>query len=126
MTDGQPASLSWNKAPFWGLQPDLYYCLTVAGLLIWGAICDDRTGLSFTLLLALASAVIIGSESRRTRGCILLSQIRDFPFRRLLRLAGSRWRYSIPPFSLPRYIALVRTAQKTPLPTVLLLLHMQG
>jgi hypothetical protein len=27
----------------------------------------------------------------------LLSQIRDFPFRRLLRLAGLRWRYSTPP-----------------------------
>jgi hypothetical protein len=49
------------------------------------------------LQLALASAVIFGSESRRTRGHILLSQIRDFPFRRLLRLAGSRWRYSTPP-----------------------------
>jgi hypothetical protein len=31
-TDGQPASLSWNKAPIWGLRPDLDYCLTVAGL----------------------------------------------------------------------------------------------
>jgi hypothetical protein len=51
--------------------------------------------------LVLASAVILGSESRRTRGHILLSQIRDFPFRRLLRLAGSRWRYSTPP-PLPR------------------------
>jgi hypothetical protein len=49
------------------------------------------------LLLALASAIIFGSESRRTRGHILLSQIRDFLFRRLLRLAGSRWRYSTPP-----------------------------
>jgi hypothetical protein len=49
------------------------------------------------LLLALASAVIFGSESRKTRDHILLSQIRDFPFRRLLRLAGSRWRYSTPP-----------------------------
>jgi hypothetical protein len=28
-TDSQPASLSWNKATFWGLRPDLYYCLTV-------------------------------------------------------------------------------------------------
>jgi hypothetical protein len=36
------------------------------------------------LLLALASAVIFGSESHRTRGHILLSQIRDFPFRCLL------------------------------------------
>jgi hypothetical protein len=49
------------------------------------------------LQLALASAVIFGSESHRTRGHILLSQIRDFPFRRLLRLAFSRWRNSTPP-----------------------------
>jgi hypothetical protein len=49
------------------------------------------------LLLVLASAVIFGSESRRTHGHILLSQIRDFPSRRLLRLARSWWRYSTPP-----------------------------
>jgi hypothetical protein len=49
------------------------------------------------LLLALASAVIFGSESCRTHDHILLSQIRDFPFRRLLLLAGSQWRYSTPP-----------------------------
>jgi hypothetical protein len=48
-TDGQPASLSWNKEPIWGLRPDLYYCLTVAGLLIWGALSDERTGLSFII-----------------------------------------------------------------------------
>jgi hypothetical protein len=24
-TDGQSASLSWSKAPIWGLRPDLYY-----------------------------------------------------------------------------------------------------
>jgi hypothetical protein len=50
------------------------------------------------LLLALASAVILGCESRGIRGHILLSQIWDFAFRRLLPLAGSRWRYlSSPP-----------------------------
>jgi hypothetical protein len=49
------------------------------------------------LLLALASAVILGSESLGTRDHILLSHIRDFPFRRLLRLAGLWWRYSTPP-----------------------------
>jgi hypothetical protein len=48
-TDGQPASLSWNKAPFWGLRPDLYYCLTVEGLLIRGALSDERIGLSFAI-----------------------------------------------------------------------------
>jgi hypothetical protein len=49
------------------------------------------------MLLALASAVFLGSESLGPRDHILLSQTRDFPFRRLLRLAGSRWRYSTPP-----------------------------
>jgi hypothetical protein len=49
------------------------------------------------LILVLASTVILGSESLGTRDHILLSQILDFPFRRLLRLAGSRWRYSTPP-----------------------------
>jgi hypothetical protein len=48
-TDGQPASLSWNKAPIWGLRPDLDYCLKVAGLLIWGALSDERTGLSVAI-----------------------------------------------------------------------------
>jgi hypothetical protein len=42
-TDGQPASLSWNKAPIWGLRPDLFYSLTVAGLLFLGALSDERT-----------------------------------------------------------------------------------
>jgi hypothetical protein len=96
-TDGQSASLSWNKAPIWGLRPDLYYCLTVA--VCWcGALSLTRGRVCrLQLLLALASAVIFWSESRRTRGHILLSQILDFPFRRLLRLAGLRWRYATPP-----------------------------
>jgi hypothetical protein len=41
------------------------------------------------VLLALASTVILWSEPLWTRDHILLSQIWDFPFRRLLRLAGS-------------------------------------
>jgi hypothetical protein len=49
------------------------------------------------LLLVLASAVILESEFLGTRDHILLSQIRDFPFLRLLRLAGLRWKYSTPP-----------------------------
>jgi hypothetical protein len=49
------------------------------------------------MLLKLASAVFLGSESLATRDHILLPQIWDFPFPRLLRLAGSRWRYSTPP-----------------------------
>jgi hypothetical protein len=97
MTDGQQASLSWNKTTFWGLRPDVYYCLTISGLLIWGALSDERTGLSFTIAAGPRQRIIFGSESRRTRGHILPSEVRDFPFCRLLRLAGSRWRYSTPP-----------------------------
>jgi hypothetical protein len=48
-TDGQSASLSWNKAPIWGLRSDIYYCQTVAGLLMWDALSDERTDLSFTI-----------------------------------------------------------------------------
>jgi hypothetical protein len=46
-TDGQSASVSWNKAPTWGLRSDLYYCQRVASLLMWDALSDERTGLSF-------------------------------------------------------------------------------
>jgi hypothetical protein len=49
------------------------------------------------LLLVLASIFILGSESHRARNHILLSKIWDFPFCRLLRLAGLRWRDSTPP-----------------------------
>jgi hypothetical protein len=48
-TDGQSASLSWNKAPIRGLPPDFYYCQSVEGLLMWGALSDERMGLSFTI-----------------------------------------------------------------------------
>jgi hypothetical protein len=33
-TDGQSASLSWNKAHVWGLTLHFYYCQAVAGLLV--------------------------------------------------------------------------------------------
>jgi hypothetical protein len=46
-TDSQSASLSWNKAPIWGLRPDINYCLTITVLFLWGVLSDERTGLSF-------------------------------------------------------------------------------
>jgi hypothetical protein len=69
----------------------LRVCLYGAVSLTRGRICRLH------LLMVLASAVIFESDSRGNRDHILLSQIRDFPFRRLLRLAGLRWRYSTPP-----------------------------
>jgi hypothetical protein len=35
-TDGQPASLSWNKATIWGLRPDFYYLCDSYGLVLVG------------------------------------------------------------------------------------------
>jgi hypothetical protein len=66
----------------------LRVCLSGAPSLTRGRVC------CLQLVLGLASTVLLGSESRGNRDNILLSQIRDFPFRRLLRLAGLRWRYS--------------------------------
>jgi hypothetical protein len=40
-TDGQSNSKSWCRAP------DIYYSLTATVLFLWGALSDDRTGLSF-------------------------------------------------------------------------------
>jgi hypothetical protein len=61
------------------------FILTVAGLLVWHSLTRGQV-CYLKLLLDLASAVILGG----TRDHILLSQIRDFTFRRLLRLAGLR------------------------------------
>jgi hypothetical protein len=79
--------MSWNKAPIWGLRPDFFYCQIIASLLMWGAFSGERMGLSF--------AIAPGPRQR--------SSVRvrvpwySWPFRRLLRLAGLRWRYSTPP-----------------------------
>jgi hypothetical protein len=85
------------SSPIWGSWPDLYYSLAVTSCFCGTpSLTRGRVCLLYTLL-ALASVVFLGPESLGTRDHILLSQIWDFPFRRLLRLAGSRWRYSTPP-----------------------------
>jgi hypothetical protein len=49
MTDGQSFSLFWCQAPICGIWQDFYYCQTVAGLLMWCALSEERTGLYFTI-----------------------------------------------------------------------------
>jgi hypothetical protein len=71
-----------------GARGQIFIGQSVAGLLMWGALTRGRV-CRLQLLLALASPVILGSESRSTCNHILLSQIPNFPFRRLLR-----WRCS--------------------------------
>jgi hypothetical protein len=95
--DWRSVSKSWCRAPS-GAYDQIFITVWQLRSCFCGAL--SRTGgrvCRLQLLLALASAVILGSEPLGTRDHILLSQIWDFPFRRLLRLAGSRWRYSTPP-----------------------------
>jgi hypothetical protein len=58
-TDGQSASISWNKAPTWDVRPDLYYCMTVAGLLMWDALSDERTSLLFARVTVSSSKSVV-------------------------------------------------------------------
>jgi hypothetical protein len=95
--DGQSVSLSCNRAPIWSLRPNFYFCQSVADLFLWGALSNEKRVCRLQLLLVLASAVILRSESLGTRDHILLSQIQGFPFCRLLRISGLRWRYSTSP-----------------------------
>jgi hypothetical protein len=83
-TDGQSASLSWNKAPIRGLRPYFYYCQTVAGLLLWSALSDERTGLSFT--------IAAGTRQRRhSRVCV------PWDSRPYFTVSDSRLPFSSPP-----------------------------
>jgi hypothetical protein len=90
--------------------------------MMWGVLYDERTGLSFIIAAGLASAVILGSESRGTRDHILLSQIRDFLFVASFDSQGYgidiRPRLHTVPRMFPlatdsRYIAWCRTPWKT-------------
>jgi hypothetical protein len=101
-----------------------YFCQTVAGLLIGGALSDERTGLLFTIppghrqrshswfrVPRGSWPYFTVSDSRLPQPggpgpCIYISQEQcdpvispgtGFPFRRLLWLAGLQWKYSNPP-----------------------------
>jgi hypothetical protein len=90
-------SKSWCRTPS-GAHDQIFFTLWQLGSFFYLAPSLTRGCVCLLyMLLALASVVFIRSDSLGTRDNILLSQIRDFPFRLLLRLAGSRWRYSIPP-----------------------------
>jgi hypothetical protein len=147
-----PISSSWRQAPW---DPQQVFFFNTCGYSPYVTSSLTREWVCrLHLLLVLARAVILGSESRRTHDHILLSQIRDtpqpggpgpriyisqeqggpvtspgtgFPFRRLLRLAGLRWRYSnLPPHGVNMIQSIYSLGvgpQKTPL---LLLLHVDS
>jgi hypothetical protein len=108
------------SSPIWDSWLDIHYCLTVTVLFLWGALSDERTGVPFVYAAG-------PCQRSLSRNHILLShRIWDFPFRRLLRLAGSRWRYSTPPphgfQSIPipvfSYILSARTTYRKHSPSI--------
>jgi hypothetical protein len=113
-TVSRPVCLGTNHSSV-GLRPDLYYCQTVPGLLMWGALSDERTGLSFIIAAGPRQRshfwvrvpqnswpYFTVSDSRLPQPGGPGPRIYNPPgtgllFRRLLRLAGLRWGYSNPP-----------------------------
>jgi hypothetical protein len=53
----------------------IFISQTVAGLLMWGALSDERTGLSFAIGAGVASAVIFGPESAGLATLLILSPV---------------------------------------------------
>jgi hypothetical protein len=105
-----PISSSWRQVP-WDSRPLLFSQLNTCGYSSYVTSSLTREWVCrLQLLLVLASAVILGSKSRGTND--LEGQVPVFisprnriaqlypqalgSFRRLLRLAGLRWRYSNP------------------------------
>jgi hypothetical protein len=96
-TDGRSVSKSWCRAPS-GAHDQIFINVWQLRSCFCGAPSLTRWRVCLLyMLLVLASAVFLGSESLGSRDHILLSQFWDFPCRRLLRLEESRWRYSTPP-----------------------------
>jgi hypothetical protein len=63
------------SSPF-GAHDQIFVTVRQLRSFLWGALSDERTGLSFVYrLLALTSAIFLGSESLETRDHILLSHI---------------------------------------------------
>jgi hypothetical protein len=119
-TNGQLASLSWCQTSIWGPRQDFYYCQTVVGLLMWGTLSDERTGLLFTIAAGpcqrIHSSVRVPHDSLphfnvwdsrlpqtggpgshiyipQEQGGPVIPLGIGFHFHHLLRLAGLRWRY---------------------------------
>jgi hypothetical protein len=95
-TVNRPACLG-IKHPSGSCDQIFITCVTVTVFFFCGSLSEERTVLPFVCAAGNCQPIFLGSKSLGTWDHILLSQIWDFLFRRLLRLAGSRWKYLTPP-----------------------------
>jgi hypothetical protein len=95
-TVSRPVSLG-IKHPFGAYDQIFITYVTVAALFLWGALSDERTDLSFIYAAGPCQRNLsLFRVPWNSRPYFTVSELRR-PFRRLLRLAGSRWWYSILP-----------------------------
>jgi hypothetical protein len=91
-------SVSLGVEPHLGLMTRYLLLFDSYGIVFSGAPSLTRGRVCLLHMLLVLASAVLGSKSLGTRDHILLSQISDFPFRCLLRLTGSQWRYStLPP-----------------------------
>jgi hypothetical protein len=92
LTVSQSVSKSWGEAP------DIYYCLTVTVLFFVGCRLWREDGSVFcTCYWPLRAQSFSGPSSSVLTTIFYCLRFETSPFRRLLRLAGSWWKYSTPP-----------------------------
>jgi hypothetical protein len=60
----------------WGLRADFYYCQTVAGLLMWGALSDEKTGLSFARVTVNSNKSVVSMYNLHVIKCMYIQHIR--------------------------------------------------
>jgi hypothetical protein len=73
--DGQSVSKFWCRAPSGAHDRIVITLSQLLSFFLWGALSDERTGLSVVYAAGFASAAFLGSESLGTCDHILLSQI---------------------------------------------------
>jgi hypothetical protein len=107
-TDGQPASLPWNKAPIWGLRPDLYHLCDNYGLVLVGRPLWREVGSVFCICYwPLPAQSFSGPSPLGLETIFYCLRIETSLFVASYFLAGSRWRYSTPPPHWSRFVFCV-------------------
>jgi hypothetical protein len=86
-TVGQSASLSLNKATIWGLRPNFNFCQTVAGLLMWGALSDERTGMSFARVTVSSSGTYLKEKISKNSKNKIINESSVSKFKQFSKLA---------------------------------------
>jgi hypothetical protein len=92
-----------ESSPIWGPRPDFCYCQTITGLWMWGALSDERTGMSFTISAGPRPAQLFSGPSpagpMTIFYCLRFYTHQTWRARSRIYTPGIRWHWV--PFSSP-------------------------